>query len=225
MRKIKFANGEFYHIFNRGTDKRKIFMDQKDIQRFFQSMCEFNTLEPIGSIYEKTYLPKKNNFGSRASKKDKSSRKDEKLVEFVCYCLNPNHYHFILKQTSNRGIEKFIHRLGTGYTKYFNNRRKRNGVLFQGKFKAVHINSNAQLLHVSVYVNLNSKVHFFGSSASKKVEPVSSWDEYTGKTKHDFCQKDNILGQFKNKDEYKKFAEKTLEGILERKEILKELEE
>lgn len=220
IRKTPFANNEFYHIFNRGVDKRAIFMNQRDIQRFFQSIGEFNTIEPIGSIFENSFR-KKPVLGSEASKAAKSS---EKLVEFVCYCLNLNHFHFLLKQVADKGIEKFMHRLSTGYTKYFNTRYKRNGVLFQGPFKAVHIDSNEQLLHVSVYVNLNFKVHQLGlgGEASKY---LSSWDEYAGKTKFSFCQKDDVLGQFKNKKEYKNFAERTLPSILERKEILRELEE
>lgn len=215
-RKIPLEYNEFYHIYNRGVDKRRTFMNQKDLQRFFQSMDLFNTVEPIGSIYEKIFA--QNKFGSSTSKKKKS----EKLVAFVCYCLNPNHYHFILRQVADKGIEKFMHRLSTGYTKYFNQKHKRSGVLFQGRYKAVHIDSNEQLLHTSVYVNLNPRVHRFGSSTSKS---LSSWDEYIGKGKLNFCQKDDVLGQFKSKEEYKQFAERTLPGILERKEILKELEE
>ncbi len=216
MRKIKFANGEFYHIFNRGVDKRIIFTNQREMQRFFQSMDEFNTIRPTGGIYANSLHFKKNNPRSRASR--------ERLVNFVCYCLNPNHYHFILEQIADRGIEKFIHRLATGHTKYFNARHKRSGVLFQGKYKAVHIETNGQLLHTSVYVNLNFKIHQPRSSASS-VQALSSWDEYIGKTKFNFCQKDDVLGQFKNKKEYKEFAERTLPSILERKEFLKELEE
>jgi putative transposase len=216
MRKTKFDNGQLYHIFNRGVDKREIFSDQNDWRRFFQSMCEFNVLDPIGSIYEKT-------LGGRASKNRKKLKKEKKLVNFICYCLNPNHYHFVLEQVVDRGIEKFIHRLATGYTRYFNNRHKRSGVLFQGKFKAVHIKTNEYLLHLSAYVNLNYKVHNLEGSASKRV--MSSWYEYIGKNKNSFCEKDIIFGQLRNKNEYREYAENALVGILERKEMLKELEE
>jgi putative transposase len=222
MRKIKFDNGQFYHIFNRGVDKREIFSDQDDWRRFFLSMSEFNTLNPIGSIYEKNYRPKIA-FGSEASKSSGKSKKEKKLVNFVCYCLNPNHYHFILEQVADRGIEKFMHRLATGYTKYFNGKYKRSGVLFQGVFKSTHIKTNEYLLHLSAYVNLNFRVHLFGSEASKKV--ISSWGEYIGENRHGFCNKYKVLGQFRNREDYKEFAENTLVGILERKEILKELEE
>ncbi|KKR39185.1 MAG: Transposase [Parcubacteria group bacterium GW2011_GWB2_40_8] len=200
--------GEFYHIYNRGVDKRTIFSDTYDMKRFFQSMEEFNVEKAIGSIYENSFL-KKNQLGGEASK----------LVNFVCYCLNQNHYHFVLEQVLDGGIEKFMQKLGTGYTMYFNNKYKRTGSLFQGVFKASHINSNEYLLHVSAYVNLNNRVHKIDNSLS-----WNSWNEYIGEKPSDFCKKDIILGQFDNKDEYKKFAESSLVDILERKGNEKDVE-
>ena len=220
IRKINFASGEFYHIYNRGTDKRNIFSDLADQKRFIQSMKEFNALNPIGSIYEHC----RSQFGSKASK---NGKKDKRLVNIVAYCLNPNHYHFILEQVSEKGIEKFMQRLGTGYSKYFNNKHERSGGLFEGKFQAVHIDSNEYLLHASVYVNLNDRVHGFGSKASKSlgkmlIKSRSSWDEYMGNAKEGFCTKDNILGQFKNVKEYKTYAGNVLVGIHERKFLAQE---
>lgn len=175
-------------------------------------MDEFNTLDLIGSIYA-------HSFRLRSS-----TPKKKKLVEFVCFCLNPNHYHFLLKQVADKGIEKFMHRLSTGYTNYFNLKHKRNGALFQGRYKAIHINTNEQLLHVSAYVNLNFQVHKLLRSSTHKLN-LSSLNEYVGESKVNFCQKDDILGQFKNKKEYENFIERALKGILERKEMLRELEE
>lgn len=211
MRKIKFVTEEHYHIFNRGVDKRKIINDEEDLDRFFQSMKEFNRVEPIGSIYENSLAKHQlGNHRSRASK----------LVSFVCYCINPNHYHFLLKPLVDDGISKFMHRLGTGYTNYFNKKHDRNGVLFQGAFKAILVDSNEYLLHLSAYINLNHKVHSLGSRASK-----SSWEEYVvgAEGKKDFCEKGIILGQFKNELEYKKFAEDSLKDIKERREEMKDL--
>ncbi len=210
-RKTPFINGEFYHIYNRGTDKRIIFSDQDDLGRFFQGMREFNSLEPIGSLYEKTFADKK--FGGKASKLAESN----KLVNFVAYCLNPNHFHFILKQIEEDGISKFMQRLGTGYAVYFNEKYNRNGALFQGKFKAIHIDSNEYLLHLSVYVNLNDRVHKLGGKASKFMNSESSFGEYIDGVDNQFCKKDIVLGQFKNVEEYKTFAKKSLKNILEKR--------
>ena len=125
-------------------------MDPEDVARFFVCMSFFNTRDPIGSVYE--YSREELQFGSLASKK-------KKLINFVAFCLNQNHYHFILEPLVDDGIQKFMHRLSTGYTNYFNEKYKRSGSLFQGTYKAIHANSNEYLLHLSVYVNLNYKVH------------------------------------------------------------------
>ncbi|MBU3925966.1 transposase [Patescibacteria group bacterium] len=207
MRKIQFVNNEYYHILNRGVDKREIFSDYEDMARFFQSMHEFNTLEPIGSIFE-------NSFRQLG---DSVSKDSENLVDFVSYCLNPNHFHFILRQLTDKGIEKFMHRIGVGYTMYFNNKHERNGSLFQGGYKAIHINSNEYLLHLSAYVNLNNKVHQLGDSVSKS---KSSWNEYVNNY-DSFCKKDIIMSQFNNILEYRNFAEESLKDIRERKEAEK----
>ncbi|MDO8522820.1 MAG: transposase [bacterium] len=213
MRKIQFVNGEFYHIYNRGVDKRNIFNNSYDIQRFLQSMNEFNTINPIGSLYESSFL----------SPEIKSKRKRKKLVNFIAYCLNPNHYHFILEQLTNNGISQFMHRLGGGYSWQFNKKYQRSGSLFQGTFKAKLIYSNEYLLHLSAYVNLNYKVHKLGGLAAKLIK--SSWAEYSTDQISGICEKSIILNQFKSDKEYKAFALDTLPTLIERKEQNKELAE
>jgi len=208
MRKVPFIKNEYYHIYNRGVDKRLLFNDEYDFARFLECMDEFNVVEPIGSIYSLQYK-------TSADKKMKS----DKLVEFVCYCVNPNHYHFLLREISEGGISEFMKRLNGGYTRYFNDRHNRTGSLFQGVFKSKHVGTNEYLLHGSCYINLNDKVHKIRDEAHKFVK--SSWDEYTSSnSKEGFCNKDIILGQFKHIDEYKKFAESSLEGILEKRKSL-----
>jgi hypothetical protein len=213
MRKVPFVKGQFYHIYNRGTDKRSIFQDKYDLQRFFQSIMLFNTIEPIGSIFENTF---------KKERKKTLGHPMSKLVDLACYSTSRNHFHFIMEQLVDNGIEKFMQKLGNGYTKYFNHKHKRSGVLFQGRFKSVHIHNNEYLLHLSVYVNLNNLVHKIGLGHPMS---KSSWDEYTKKCKTDLCQRKNIiLDQFKSKKEYEEFARGFLKGIIERKEDIKTLE-
>lgn len=212
MRKTTFVEGEYYHIFNRGVEKRNIFSDAQDFNRFLFSLKIFNNVNNIGSIKELSY---KDRLGSLAT--------ESVLVRFVCYCVNPNHYHFILEQVEPDGIAKFMHRVSTGYTRYFNDRHKRSGSLFQGTFKDVPIDSNEYLLHLSAYVNLNWRVHKLSSLATEFVK--SSWEEYCGeKNTAAICKKDIILGQFKNKEAYKKFALESLKEIMKMKDKLKEIE-
>lgn len=219
-RKIKFVDGEYYHVYNRGADKRDIVSDDEDVNRFMQSVAEFNDLEPVGSIYENSYSKKSLILlGSQAPKP---------LVSIVCFCLNPNHFHFILRQESERGIEKFMQRLG-GYPKYFNNKHKRSGVLFQGKFKANHISNDKYLLYLSAYVNLNGKIHQLESPLVQADQAPrlgkSSWGEYVGQIPTNFCRKDIILGQFSDKNAYKKYALDLLPIMIETKREHQELED
>ncbi len=212
MRKTNFVTGQIYHVFNRGIDKRDIFSKQDDLDRFFLSMKLFNTPEPIGSIFESTF---RDPLGSEAPK----------LVNIIAYCLNPNHYHFILEQVEENGIKKFMHRLGTGYTNYLNIQLKRSGALFQGPFRSIHVNSNEYLLHLSVYVNLNDQQGPLGSEAPKWGR--SSWDEYLGKgnSREYLCGKGIVLEQFPSVGEYEKFALSSLEDIKRRKQQERELKD
>lgn len=209
MRKTPFTVGEFYHIYNRGTDHRDIVKDVLDRGRFFQSVKEFNVLDAIGSIYEEQF--RKNKLGTPTTKSKK------RLVNIIAYCLNQNHYHFILEELVENGIERFMQKLGGGYTRYFNVRHKRNGVLFQGKFKSVHITSDAYLLHLSAYVNLNDRVHKIPAGIS-----WTSWNEYMGKNKGEgMCSKDIILSRFRKKDEYneyKEYAESAVKETVRRRD-------
>jgi len=209
MNREPFATGEFYHVYNRGVDKRRVFMNREDSARFHESMSVFNTRDPVGSLYEYK-------FNLRLGR---NKNKKERLVDIVCYCLNPNHYHFILRQGIDGGISEYMRRLGGGYTMYFNTKYRRSGSLFQGRYKSTYLSSNEKLLYTSAYVNLNDRVHRFGGSTSK-----SSWGEYA-KGSEGICSKKIILDQFKSAREYKDFAEDTLVSILENKQLARELED
>ena len=197
----KIAIGEYYHIYNRGVDKRVIVNDARDSERFLQSLEFFNSREPIVSLREII-----------SNKKDKNLKHHDPLVEIISYCLNPNHFHFLLKEIHEGGISEFMKRLGGGYTWYFNNKNKRHGSLFQGTFKSIHIKSNEQLLRTSVYVSLNWRVHRISGLTAGRVR--SSWEEYLGKRSQNICTKGIILEQLKSPKDYKIFADSFLKEIL-----------
>ncbi|MFH1402203.1 MAG: transposase [Patescibacteria group bacterium] len=214
MRKDPFIIGQYYHIYNRGTDKRVIFMDKFDLWRFLQSMEEFNTIEPIGSLF--MHNRKKNSRHSVST-----IIEDNRLVEIVVYSLNPNHFHFILSPLVENGIEKFMHKLSMGHAKYFNEKYKRSGVLFQGGYKSILIKSDDYLMYLSAYINLNNKIHFLSHPDSninkEKLFYKSSWEEFLGETKENICNKSIILDRYENVADYKEFAESVAEGIIERR--------
>ncbi|MEX2013423.1 MAG: transposase, partial [Parcubacteria group bacterium] len=179
--------------------------------RFWESLFDFNRTDPIGSIYEFSF-----------EKKSPRLKKTKPLVKFVAYCINTNHFHFLMTPLQEKGIEKFMQRLGNGYTKYFNTRHKRSGVLFQGKFKSRHINSNKYLLHLSVYINFNNN-NKLGHRMSKLSK--SSMSEFVGENSgKGLCDSKIILDQFSNIKEYNEFAQASWKDILLRKKMMKELE-
>ncbi|KKQ01368.1 MAG: hypothetical protein US12_C0047G0003 [Parcubacteria group bacterium GW2011_GWA2_36_24] len=211
MRKHKFVIGEYYHIYNRGVDKRKTIIDEYDLRRFLESMEEFNTIEPIGSIFQLSFT--KNKLGNQLSTPTTKSRK---LVSIITYCVNPNHFHFLVTPLVEKGVEKFMQKIG-GYTRYFNEKYKRDGTLFQGKFKSKHIGAdNRYLLHLSAYINMNNR-NVLGTPTTKLSK--SSLEEYT-ENKKGICDTEIVLGQFENQKEYLKFALESWQDIQERKKAL-----
>ncbi|HCP08789.1 MAG TPA: hypothetical protein DIT25_03270 [Candidatus Moranbacteria bacterium] len=219
MRKTEFANGEYYHIFNRGIEKRDVFLDENDYRRFLDGVYLLNDRQDGLMIEWRDY--KKGNLSAKLEDFLKRSfRKKDPLVEIVAYCLNPNHYHFILKQITDRGIERFMHKIGTSHTKYFNKKNKRSGVLFQGVFKSVHIDSNEYLLYLSAYVNKNNFIHGYNKNDSWA---YSSLHCYLNERLDKLVCKDVILGQFNNTEEYKEFLENNALHMKEKKEVEKYL--
>ena len=215
MRKTKFTNNEYYHIYNRGVDKRDVFMDEKGFARFLKGMRRFNVLDTVLD----TKCPNPNgHFVSGTS---------NPLVEIICYCLNLNHYHFILKQIADKGISKFMHKLEMGYAKYFNAKYDRSGSLFQGEFKDVHISTNEYLLWLSGYVNGNDRIHNTTRSVQLDTScqwQYSSYPDYLGLRNGTLCNREEmkiILDQFPNVKEYEKFVEMVIKESRKRKDVEK----
>lgn len=149
IRNITFTNGEYYHVFNRGVDKRIIFNNSEQQNFFFKRLKLLNTTD------SRKYIANK-----RSRYKEQEIVTDGKeLVSIVAYCLLPNHYHLLLKQLADNGISQFMQRLGTSYTMFFNQQEKRSGSLFQGKFKAKYLSGDFALPTLSAYINLNYKHH------------------------------------------------------------------
>lgn len=167
MRKDPLITEQYYHIYNRGVDKRDIFMDNDDLNRFVLSIKEFNIFEPIGSI--------ESNLRNK-TELDRLKGNGKPLVSIVCYCFNPNHFHFIIKQEVEGGISEFFKRLLGGYTTYFNRTHHRTGSLFQGRFKSNLIKENDYFLKIRPYVNTNYLVHDIPPEKSHLI--LSSCKEY-----------------------------------------------
>lgn len=140
---------ELYHVLNRGTEKRAIFMDDRDRARFVHDMFEFNDTRPARNV--------SHSFKKAIDIMDVGHPyiERERIVDLHGWCLMRNHYHLLLSERKEGGITTFMRKLNTGYTNYFNTRYKRSGVLFQGKTKKVLIHSSAHFLHILHYIHLN----------------------------------------------------------------------
>lgn len=192
-RNVSFGNGEFYHIYNRGSDKRDIFIQPRDYKRFRQTFYYYQFSGP---------KPKFANFTKSRLDSFKPALGSE-LVEIICYCLMPNHFHFLVRQLRDNGVSIFMSQLINSYTKYFNTKYKRIGALLQGSFKAVHIGSDEQLIHLSRYIHLNPVV----SGIVKKPEGYqwSSYLKYLGQI-NVFCNPTQVLNFFPSAQKYREFV-------------------
>jgi putative transposase len=200
MRNLKFETGQYYHICNRGTDKRNIFLSAYDFARFIEMMRLLNRKKPIQSIYRYKQLKEKEQRASKSLQNPRfCSDLDAPIVKFLCYTLIPNHYHFILKQITDQGIPKFMHKIGVGYTSYFNTKNQRTGSLFQGTYQAYQIPSTYKLLRVSCYINGNAEIH---KIAKADKWPWSSYQDYLNLRRGTLCNKNIILEGFKNPRDY-----------------------
>ena len=202
-RKIPLVNNEIYHVINRGISSQPVFLDQKDYSRGLKTIFYYQS-QPRPLRYS-FFLRLSNQRRLQLLKRLKSERKF--LVEIIAFCLMPNHLHLLLKQVKDNGISNFMSNLANSYTRYFNTAQKRIGPLFQGKFKAIRVETDEQLIHLSRYIHLNP----YSSSLVKTFDglesyPYSSFPEYLNLTKTNRCNKDIILHNFKNASAYKKFV-------------------
>lgn len=148
-RNILLTPDEFYHIYNRGTEKRDVFMDTGDYDRFLALMYLCNSLEPvhIGNSSRRQ--------SSEGLENLLTGERGETLVDITAYCLMPNHFHLLIREKEVNGTSCFMQKLLTGYTMYFNRKYERTGTLFQGKFKASHVAEDRHLKYLLSYIHLN----------------------------------------------------------------------
>lgn len=193
-RSIPLVNGEFYHLYNRGSDKRNLFNQSRDYKRFQQSFYYYQLIGP------------KPRFSKFAKSDLKLFKPDltNKLVRIIAYCLMPNHFHFLVKQLKDNGTAIFISNLCNSHTKYFNTKYPRVGPLFQGKYQNVLIETDEQLIHTSRYIHLNPIVS--GLTKDLNSYQWSSYIEYiTGQEK--FCEIKEVLDFFASPKKYQEFVE------------------
>jgi putative transposase len=143
MRRVVFAEGEFYHLYNRGVDKRVVFTERAEYRRFLAYVLILNDTE---SVRADNLL---------RNPLDSAFKPKNPLVAIGAFCLMPNHFHLYITPLVKRGISHFMQRLQTAYTMYFNEKHQRSGALFQGTFKARRVDTDPYARYLFSYIHLN----------------------------------------------------------------------
>ena len=222
-RKVAFAPDEYYHICNRGNRKQDIFLDDHDRARFLflllygQSSAPFINTGKYVNVYIKT-----GKFRVKSGTIDKIIK--NRIVELVAFCLMDNHFHIILRCVSDSGVSKYMQKILNAYTKYFNTKYEEVGHLFSGPFRAVHIDSNEQLVYTSAYVHKNPNEI---SKWRNKVEkyPWSSYGDYVSENRWGLLLEQKIiLDQFQDSKDYLKWCKSCVAKENLSEEYLKEID-
>lgn len=205
MRDIRISVDEYYHVYNRGAHKRIIFHDVTDYARFlflilyFQSAIGFDQVSRCVRRFVKHRV-------FDIDETDASQIISGRYVELISFCLMPNHFHLILREVQEGGIARYMQRVLNSYTKYYNAKYETSGHLFQGPYKAVHIEDNEQLLHLSAYIHRNPRELPQWKNKERGYE-WSSYQDYVSKSRWGkLLSTELILEQFTTVDEYEKFV-------------------
>ncbi len=195
------VNDEIYHVFNRGINKQPTFITLREYKRALLSINFYRVSSPPIRLSKFLQMDK-----DRQSQIVEVMAQAEKLVQIICFCLMPNHFHFLLRQKKENGISKFIGNFQNSYTRYFNTRNKRDGSIFLDQFKAKRIETDEQLIHVSRYIHLNPYTGYMVKSfPGLEKYPWSSFPTYLS-GEESFVEPGLILESFKNVNEYKQFV-------------------
>ena len=167
-----------YHIYNRGVDKRDIFLDDHDYQTFLSLLKTY--LSPPIKTDPLPRSPFKSERPYRIKRRNDMNLQGE--IQLLAYCLMPNHFHLLIRQNTSHGIVKLMRRVCTSYATYFNTKYERSGTLFEGVYKAILITEEPYFLHLSRYIHLNpvktTKLGLLSTSQSPVNYPYSSYHWY-----------------------------------------------
>lgn len=200
-REEPLVTGEYYHVFNRGVAKLPTFVSEHDYQQAMLGLNYYRFIKPPIKLSRFKRL----NLQGKTELLAKMSQNEDRLVDIISFVFMPNHFHFLLKQVADNGVARYLSLFTNSYTRYFNTRLQRPGPLFQGVFKAVRVESNAQLLHLSRYIHLNPYVSGIVKLKDLPSYPWSSLRNYLFGA-NDFINPKIVLSQFKNSTAYRDFV-------------------
>lgn len=207
IRSHNFVKDEFYHIYIHSVGDLKIFPKEKDYKRFLTLIFVANS---VGQIPR---LDRHNDLNLAWDIAAGKVELEKPLVDVVCFCLMPTHFHLLLKETEDGNISKYLHRILVSHSKYINIKYDRRGHLFESKFNSKHIDSNDYLLILSSYIHKNSK-DLLNWKNKENEYPWSSYQDFIRNNRwNHLLSRDIIMSQFKNNKEYKDFVEENYKNI------------
>ena len=193
LRKIILVEGEIYHIFNRSIQEIPIFKSKRDFNLFLEATQFY--LQPKPPVKFSVY---------RRQRKKYAINLDKKIVTIFAYCFMPNHFHFLLRQEEKKGIQKFVQRLSNSYAHYFSIKYENRGPVFEGNFKAVRVENDEQLVHLSRYIHLNPVTAYLTERPEEYFN--SSYRAYLKGANLPFLEVEFILSHFSSPGDYEKFV-------------------
>ena len=200
-RTIPFVSNEVYHIFNRSIARQTIFIDRYDYKRALDLINFYRFSKPPlrFSHYKRLSKEQKDEF-----EKNFMINKHP-MIEILAYCIMPNHVHFLLQPREDNAVSDFMRNLQNSYSKYFNTKHKRTGSLFQFMFKAVRMETDEQLIHVSRYIHLNPTTSYLIEAENLERYEWSSFKDYVSNIQSN-VNKEMVLSHFKSEQDYRKFV-------------------
>ncbi|MBI3954483.1 transposase [Candidatus Collierbacteria bacterium] len=201
-RKLPLITDEIYHVMNKGIDDHLTFSNKRELDRAVSTLDFYRFSSP--PIKFSRFVSLKEEEKSKIYSSMVKTNKH--LVEILCFCLMPTHFHLLLKQVCDGGISKFLSNFQNSHTRYFNTSHERKGSLFYDQFNAVRIVSNAQLLHVQRYIHINPLTSFIVKDFDSLLKyPWSSLPIYQNPQNSSMCSTELILSQFKNTNDFLRF--------------------
>lgn len=188
----KYLENGHYHLYNRGVEKRKIFLDQQDYSVFLSYIKEYLLPKDENGLFEKIADPTASPQEKGRARKLLRLNNFSKEITLLAYCLMPNHFHCFIKQKSAGSIDKFMNSLGTRYTMYFNRKYDRVGSLYQGVYKAVNVLNEPQYIYITKYIHKQA----LALQGEALKEQPSSFKEYLGERHTEWIDASEVLSYF-----------------------------
>lgn len=204
LRKTVLVTGEIYHILNRSVQGIPVFKGARECEHFLEAMGYYLQVNPL--VKFSLYKFNKDRYPLNL---------DQRLVTIVNFSIMPNHFHFTLRQEVDKGIKKFIQKLTNSFAHYFSVKYQSKGHIFEGNFKAVRVEDEEQLIHLSRYIHLNPVSSYLTERPEDYL--YSSYRVYLGDERSEIIDPSLVLNNFSSPKEYEEF-------VLARKDYQRELE-